>query len=142
MDDETWTRSDLGQAWRTAGFDAFVISLFPLESLSYSGIWLCRKMHGQPFSPRDCQVLHSLFKHTAWLHKHSTAGSASVNLLALSPRERDVLVRLLKGDSRKQVATKLNLSVHTVADHLKVIYRKLGVTSRAELLAKFISSSH
>lgn len=32
----------------------------------------------------------------------------------------------------------LDLSEHTVADYLKGIYRKLGVNSRAELLAKFI----
>jgi DNA-binding CsgD family transcriptional regulator len=142
MDEQTWQRCGLGKAWRAAGFDHFVISILPLDASSYSGVWLCRKVHAQPFSSRDCQVLCSLFKHTAWLHQHSTEQTASVDLLTLSPRERDVLVRLLKGDSRKQVATKLNLSIHTVADHLKVIYRKLGVTSRAELLAKFISRGH
>jgi DNA-binding CsgD family transcriptional regulator len=65
--------------------------------------------------------------------------AAPENLVSLSPRERQVLLLLLGGDSQKQVASKLGLSPYTVGDHLKEIYRKLGVVSRAELLSKFIS---
>jgi transposase len=38
---------------------------------------------------------------------------------------------LISGDSRKQIAQKLNLSEHTVSDYLKEIYRNFGVNSRA-----------
>ena len=36
------------------------------------------------------------------------------------------------------VATKLDISQNTVHNHVKGIYKKLGVSSRAELLAMFI----
>jgi DNA-binding CsgD family transcriptional regulator len=39
----------------------------------------------------------------------------------------------------KEVAHKLGLSEHTVGDHVKQIYKHFSVSSRAELLAHFIS---
>jgi DNA-binding NarL/FixJ family response regulator len=48
------------------------------------------------------------------------------------------LQHLLEGDAEKQVALKLGLSPHTVHEYVKVLYRKLEVSSRSELLARFI----
>ncbi len=50
----------------------------------------------------------------------------------LTPRERDVLVLVSKGCRLPELAEKLEISRHTVSDHLKSIYRKLNVNSRAE----------
>lgn len=47
---------------------------------------------------------------------------------------------LIDGDSRKQVASKLGISEHTVSDYLKTVYAKFSVNSRAELLSKFIAA--
>jgi DNA-binding CsgD family transcriptional regulator len=46
---------------------------------------------------------------------------------------------LLAGDSLKQVAQRLGVTRHTVDEHVGIIYRKFGVNSRAELLARFVS---
>jgi DNA-binding NarL/FixJ family response regulator len=54
----------------------------------------------------------------------------------LSPRMRDTLQLLLGGDSEKEVAAKLGLSQHTVHIHVKNLYKRLSVCSRAELMAK------
>jgi len=61
---------------------------------------------------------------------------------ALSPRERQVLDRLAKGDSVKQVATSLGLSQHTVTDYAKSLHKKFGVNSRGELLARVLKNGH
>ncbi len=53
----------------------------------------------------------------------------------LPPRAAEVLCHLLAGDSEKQVARRMRLSFHTVHGHVKVVYRRYGVSSRAELLA-------
>src|SRR5581483_4618569 len=58
-------------------------------------------------------------------------GSAS-RIAALSPRERDVLRMLPSRLTIAEVAAELNVSVNTVKYHIKSIYRKLGVSSRAE----------
>jgi DNA-binding NarL/FixJ family response regulator len=52
--------------------------------------------------------------------------------IALSSREDDVLLRVSKGFTLPEIASQLGISRHTVADHVKQIYRKLGVSSRAE----------
>jgi DNA-binding NarL/FixJ family response regulator len=52
----------------------------------------------------------------------------------LSPRETDILDFLYRGDSYKEIADKLSLSIHTVHSHLKNIYVKLHVNSRAQAI--------
>jgi len=56
----------------------------------------------------------------------------------LSPRMEQTLRWLLGGDSEKQVAKKLGLSPHTVHVYVKAIYRRYGVSSRGELLARWV----
>lgn len=50
----------------------------------------------------------------------------------LTPREREVLTRLASGRSIAAIARELNVSPYTVGDHVKNIYRKLNISSRAE----------
>jgi DNA-binding CsgD family transcriptional regulator len=56
----------------------------------------------------------------------------------LSPRHRQTLQRLLAGDSEKQIAAHLGVSPHTVHVYVKALYRRFDVSSRGELLARFI----
>ena len=53
----------------------------------------------------------------------------------LTAREADVLARLQQRRSNAQIAAELHVSVETVRTHARHIYRKLGVSSRRELLA-------
>jgi LuxR family maltose regulon positive regulatory protein len=57
----------------------------------------------------------------------------------LSPRQQQTLSRLLAGDSEKQIARRLDISRHTVHVYVKALYRQFKVSSRGELLAKFVS---
>lgn len=50
----------------------------------------------------------------------------------LTGRERDVLALIAQGLSVVEAAARLSLSVHTVRGYVKEIYRKLGISSRAE----------
>lgn len=54
----------------------------------------------------------------------------------LTPRERDVVGRLLSGASTRQIAVSTGLTVATVNTYLKRIFAKLGVHSRVELVAR------
>jgi two-component system nitrate/nitrite response regulator NarL len=54
----------------------------------------------------------------------------------LSPRETEVLLALATGASTRELSAQLFISEHTVRNHLKAIYRKLGVHSRTELFSK------
>jgi len=56
----------------------------------------------------------------------------------LSPREREVLDGLAEGQAYKQIADRLNVSIHTVRNYIRRIYEKLHVRSSAEAVAKYL----
>jgi DNA-binding CsgD family transcriptional regulator len=56
-------------------------------------------------------------------------------VVALTPREVDIVRMVAAGKSSKEVAAALFLSVRTVDNHLQRVYAKLGVSSRQDLAA-------
>lgn len=56
--------------------------------------------------------------------------------LGLTPRQGDVLARLLDGQPNKQIARELHLSEHTVKEHVTAVLQRLGVRSRVAAIAK------
>jgi DNA-binding CsgD family transcriptional regulator len=57
---------------------------------------------------------------------------------ALTPTEREIGLRLLKGHSHKQIAFETGRSERTVRQHAVAIYQKSGLSGRAELSAFFL----
>jgi DNA-binding CsgD family transcriptional regulator len=72
------------------------------------------------------------------LERATGARSATVRLEAFgaTAREREVATLLARGLSRAEMAETLVVSPHTVEDHVKNLYEKLGVASRQELVAR------
>lgn len=90
-----------------------------------------------PFSSRDKSVLEVL--HHSWTKLRSSKRGSSSNVglkVALSPRLSEVLALLQQGLSEKEVSDRLGVSTHTTHAHVVALYRRFGVTSRAELLAQ------
>jgi DNA-binding NarL/FixJ family response regulator len=54
----------------------------------------------------------------------------------LTPRETDVLNAIAQGLTNKAIARRLNISLHTVKFHVESLFRKLGVRTRSEAVAK------
>ncbi|MEQ1844039.1 MAG: helix-turn-helix transcriptional regulator [Nitrospira sp.] len=59
---------------------------------------------------------------------HSTNG--------VTPREAQVMEGVLKGLTNGAIASQLQISARTVQKHLERVFRKLGVRSRSELVAR------
>jgi DNA-binding CsgD family transcriptional regulator len=74
----------------------------------------------------------------ALVRKDLTADFSLLN--SLSPRETEVLERILEGEVLKVIASKLGVTTNTVKSHTQSIYRKSGVSTRLELVAKLNSS--
>jgi DNA-binding NarL/FixJ family response regulator len=60
---------------------------------------------------------------------------------SLSSREREVLQKLTEGAKNKVIAASLGITMNTVEKHLESIYKKLGVTSRAEAVYWWIEKN-
>jgi DNA-binding CsgD family transcriptional regulator len=63
---------------------------------------------------------------------------AEIQALPLSPREKQTLWKLLSGRGEKQIAAEMDLSRNTVHHYVKSLYKHFRVSSRAELLAKWM----
>ena len=59
----------------------------------------------------------------------------------LPPRLQQTLHSLLAGDSEKQAAAKMGVSPHTLHVYVKTLYRKYNVSSRGELLSKWVKQN-
>ena len=58
----------------------------------------------------------------------------------LSPREREILLLIARGDSNKLIARAFSLSPHTVKRHVANILDKLGVETRGQAAARWRES--
>jgi DNA-binding CsgD family transcriptional regulator len=89
------------------------------------------------FGSRERMLLHLAHMEMSWVYDSdlllATHGAAS-----LSPRQRQTLEYLLFGHSEKQIAAKMRLSPNTVHHHIKALHRHFGVSSRSELLARWV----
>jgi len=56
---------------------------------------------------------------------------------ALSPRELQIARRVADGATNRAIASSLDISLWTVSTHMRRIFAKLGVSSRAEMVAQF-----
>ena len=60
-----------------------------------------------------------------------------VRSLRLSPREAEIVALLLSDDSRDDViAERLGISRHTVHTYIERLYRKVGATSRSQVVTR------
>lgn len=57
----------------------------------------------------------------------------------LTPREKEVVVEVMKGIPTKIIAQNLGISSYTVQDHLKLIFQKVDVADRNELVWKLFT---
>jgi DNA-binding CsgD family transcriptional regulator len=58
---------------------------------------------------------------------------------ALSPREREIAVLVAQGHPSKTIAAILGISVWTVMTHLRRVYARFGVQSRAAMVATLLT---
>ena len=59
------------------------------------------------------------------LHKNS--------IDSLTDRQQEVLILLGQGRGRKEIASRLNLSIYTIEDHKQALYRKFNCSSTCQL---------
>jgi len=84
---------------------------------------------GAPMSPGIARMVISKLQHF----------SEPANNYQLTPREKEILASLAKGNSYKLIAAQFSISIDTVRTHIKHIYEKLQVRSQTEAVSKAIN---
>jgi DNA-binding NarL/FixJ family response regulator len=82
---------------------------------------------GSPMSPK---VAASVVKMLAKLTK------PAAEPVSLSPREHDLLKLLVEGLTAKEIADRMQVSIHTTSTHTRNLFTKLNVHSRAAAVAR------
>lgn len=70
---------------------------------------------------------------------HSTLGMLLAAAYGLTARELDIARLVLRGEPTKAIAGSLHISSHTVQDHLKSMFDKIGVRSRRDLVGRLLA---
>jgi len=69
--------------------------------------------------------------------QHQHTKNKELSQSNLTERESEILQLLMHGNSYKEIAAAIFISVETLNSHIKNIYKKLNVHSRSELSAKY-----
>ncbi len=107
-----------------AGADGYLLKSTTEQNLSNSIKEVLQG--GAPINPR---IAHKILKQFAKLN-------TSKKDYNLTTREKEVLQHIVDGYTKKEVASKIYVSYHTIDFHLRNIYIKLQVHSKSEAVAK------
>ena len=102
------------------------------------GIRLARPVEMGEFSDHELAAVRAMqpVLSRAWVSMIAQSQTDTL-LSSLTLRESDVLECVLNGAANKQIAARLGLALPTVKSHMQNIFRKLGVTNRSGLIARF-----
>ncbi|HRX34979.1 MAG TPA: helix-turn-helix transcriptional regulator [Aestuariivirga sp.] len=120
----------------------------------YTGVTsLARWTSSPPLTRSDLDILQAIepavggFSRQQWANPGASAFEqkpqqtiARLGFRLLSAREREIVTLILQGHSTQSVALQLDISPGTVKIHRKNIYRKLKISTQAELFAAFLGS--
>jgi len=89
----------------------------------------------KPFNDNQLvdRVLEALRRDEVVHHERETEASVAARLARLSPREREVMDRVLAGEANKAIADALDIAVRTVEAHRARVFEKMEVHSAVEL---------
>jgi len=105
------------------GASGYLLKNTPLETIKESIEQILAG--GSPMSPNIARKIVDYF------HPKPIEGQKE-----LSIREKEIVLALVDGLSYKLVADRLKISIDTVRQHIRSIYRKLNVNSKAEVISK------
>ena len=87
-------------------------------------------------------VGHAVERSTDARARDSASRTAQAAFTALTPRERDVLARVLEGAPNKLIAARLGINQRTVENHRAAVMRKTGAASLPELVRLALAAGH
>lgn len=146
--DTNWQHTPLGTIFNSQGYQCPVIAIVPI-SQAHPGFVLITALAMNPAHPASTnpETIECLTDTLGQLvpilsEKAHTALEQVTNPKAwLTDREHEILDQLILGNSVHAIADTLGRSTHTVHDHVKNLHKKLGASSRGQLIANALGYS-
>jgi DNA-binding CsgD family transcriptional regulator len=136
--DQQWKETRMYSNLAAGGLNEWVNSVRYSQSRTWANLMLIRRGDTTAFEPADRQLVDMAMENIHWLGATLDNTSSADSAIALTSRQRIVLMMQLDGLSRKQIATRLEIGTDTVGDHIKKIYEHFKVNSAGELAALFL----
>ena len=134
--DHDWYRSiAYNDYYRGLDVDQYLVSRRPRDDGSVLYISLWREVGRSPFDEREIELVSLAHAEVENLMREGRLSPLrNEGEPGLTRRQREVLHLLGTGLTEKEVADDLDISIHTVHDHVKALHRTLGVGTRGELV--------
>ena len=121
------------------GYTDAITSMWAASDTRAVMIGNLRRASDPPYTDKDISLMSLMLRAVAPLIDREMFRPPDVlDQRKLSPRQQEVLLMLLSGDSEKEIAARLSRSIHTIHTFVGQIYELFDVQSRGELMAMFI----
>ena len=137
---EVWLKCPGYALVNAAGMADMLVGAVPIDARHELYVSILRKDSRPRFSRADGDRLVQILDGLDVAAKRIARSFGLQAARPLSPRERQTLGMLLQGCSEGEIAYDFNLSQRTVHEYVVGVYKKLGVRSRGELLALWLSA--
>jgi len=138
VSDKVWYNHPTVKRYRLdRGIDHFLYSVYPLGPTHCSAIGFFRRVKRKPFTELQRRVCHIITHEVEWMHLATFPEHKGEAVPDMTPRLRTVLVFLLSGKKRDEIAKLLHISPQTAKEHISRVYKHFGVPGQVELMHHF-----
>ncbi len=132
-------KSKVCELWKRADIGPVMLSARPTTDGQVSMVGLYRRFGRPLFNEREARIVHIVLSEIPALHEAISPAELNDGVAGLPPRLRQTLNCMLQGYARKEIASQLSLSIHTVGEYIAELYKRFGVHSHAELVRRFLA---
>lgn len=117
-----------------------ITGVFNFDRNAAGFVTYLRRRGARPFGTEDLAIAEATADATRrvlerlW-RQWRPPGQSQLSFANLSTRERQIAVLLIEGGCAKSISRDLTIAPGTVRNHIKTVYRKLGLHSQVELMA-------
>ncbi|GAB4214098.1 MAG: hypothetical protein OHK0012_11430 [Synechococcales cyanobacterium] len=134
---EDWHQSTLYQnVFRNHGLEHAMVAPLIGSGRLIGGIYFLRDQGFPAFRDSDLMHVGSLCQHISVRLATLHFAISPLLMNSLTPREVDIAELVAQGFNNREIALKLRISRDAVKQILKRLFQKLGVSARAEMIAK------
>jgi DNA-binding NarL/FixJ family response regulator len=138
LDDDTWYNSEYTQKYhKNINIDHPLCYTISQGDNLNCGILVFREWQGTPFNEEERDFMDNVFSRLPWLFLKEQQINKSL-FADLTAHQHKVLLFLIDGYGKKELAEHLHISENTANDHIKKIYKIFQVKSYGELMKIFI----